>query len=143
FSMPVTFTAGATHSHRNAEDGLGLAPLGAGFRGFIYPSLRLGGGWYLAGAIQARSRRMVYEQLNNPSDGLHVDVIQAAVGYERYWGKNFFGFRAGELPTAFGSFPLRYDDAVNPLIDAPVSYGYYYKSATTLGLTGAQVDLTL
>jgi hypothetical protein len=85
----------------------------------------------------------VYEQLDAPSDRVHVDVIQAAVGYERYWGKNFFGFRAGELPTSFGSFPLRYDDAVNPLIDAPVSYGYYYKSATTLGLTGAQVDLTL
>jgi hypothetical protein len=142
FSAPMTLTAGATYSHRNADDGLGLSPLGAGFRALVYPSLKLGGGWYLAGSIQTRSRRMVYEQLDGPNDGVQVDVIQAVVGYERYWGKNFFGLRTGELPTAFGSFPLRYDDAVNPLLDAPVSYGYYYKSATTLGLTGAQIDAT-
>jgi hypothetical protein len=140
FSAPITFTGGATYSHRSAE--YGLSPLGAGFRALVYPTARLGRGWYLAGSIQARSRRMVYETLEEPNDGVNVDVIQAVAGYERYWGKNFIGFRAGVLPTAFGSYALRYDDFVNPLIDSPVSSGYYYKSVTTLGLTGAQMDAT-
>jgi len=33
-------------------------------------------------------------------------------------------FRAGQLGSAIGSFNLRYDDAVNPLIDMPSLYGY-------------------
>jgi hypothetical protein len=52
-------------------------------------------------------------------------------------------FRAGELSSAFGSFLLRYDDAANPLIDMPLSYGYYGKGVTTRGLAGAQIDATL
>ena len=50
--------------------------------------------------------------------------------------------RAGVLPTAFGSFLLRYDDASNPLIDMPPQYGYYYSAVTTAGLPGAQIDVT-
>jgi hypothetical protein len=142
FSAPVTFTAGTTYSHRSSQPPREGSPFGAGFRAIVYPTAKLGKGWYLAGSLQARSRRFSYETLDQPGEGVRLDVIQAAAGYERYWGKNFFGFRAGVLPTAFGSFALRYDDAVNPLIDAPVSSGYYYKSVTTLGLTGAQIDAT-
>ncbi|MEZ5366658.1 MAG: hypothetical protein R2748_31035 [Bryobacterales bacterium] len=143
FSAPLTFTAGGTYSHRSkgslAEP---LSPAGVGFRALVYPTARLGKGWYAAGAVQVRSRRMIYEQLDEPAGQPKIDVIQAALGYERYWGKNFFGLRAGVMPTAFGSFALRYDDSVNPLIDVPVSSGYYYKNVTTLGLTGAQIDAT-
>ena len=140
FSAPITFTAGTTYSHRSDE--VGLPPFGAGFRALIYPTVTLGNGWYLAGSVQARSRRITYETLEEPNDGVQVDVIQAVAGYERYWGKNFFGVRAGILPTAFGSFALRYDDAVNPLLDVPVTSGYYYANVTTQGLTAAQIDAT-
>ena len=51
--------------------------------------------------------------------------------------------RAGQLSSAFGSFLLRYDDADNPLVDMPLTYGYYYKPITTYALTGAQADLTM
>jgi hypothetical protein len=51
--------------------------------------------------------------------------------------------RVGQLSTAFGSFPLRYDDAVNALIDKPMSYGYYGAGVSTLGMAGAQADITL
>ena len=50
--------------------------------------------------------------------------------------------RAGQLSSAFGSFLLRYDDAVNPLTDMPLSYGYYYKPVTSYGLAGVQADVT-
>jgi hypothetical protein len=33
--------------------------------------------------------------------------------------------------------------AVNPLIDMPTSYGYYYRGITNLGLAGLQADATL
>jgi hypothetical protein len=85
----------------------------------------------------------LYESLGTQGYGAKLDVLQAFVGYERFWGKNYVGLRAGELSTAFGQFALRYDDGDNPLIDVPLTSGYYYKPATTLGLTGAQVDLTL
>jgi len=76
--------------------------------------------------------------------GAELDVIQAYVGYERFWGtRNYFSFKAGQLTSAFGSFLLRYDDDANPLIDVPLSYGYYYAPVTTLGLPGAQADLVL
>lgn len=51
--------------------------------------------------------------------------------------------RAGQLSSDFGSFLLRYDDFDNSLIDLPMAYGYYYKPVTSLGLMGAQVDLTV
>jgi hypothetical protein len=65
------------------------------------------------------------------------------LSYSRFWEKNSLVVRAGQLSSAFGSFLLRYDDAANPLIGLPQAYGYYYKGVTTLGLVGAQVDLTL
>jgi hypothetical protein len=37
---------------------------------------------------------------------------------------------------------LQYDDARNPLIDMPLSYGYYGKPVSPLGFAGAQVDVT-
>ena len=37
---------------------------------------------------------------------------------------------------------MRYDDAVNPLIDMPILYGYYGK-ISTMGMAGVQTDLTL
>ncbi len=50
--------------------------------------------------------------------------------------------RAGQLSTAFGAFLLRYDDMQNPLLDMPVSYGYY-SGTTVLGLAGVQVDASV
>jgi hypothetical protein len=46
------------------------------------------------------------------------------------------------LSSAFGSFLLRYDDAVNPLIGMAAEYGYYYSGVITLGLAGIQADVT-
>ena len=34
----------------------------------------------------------------------------------------FYTFKAGQLTSAFGSFPIRYDDMANPLIDQPLAY---------------------
>ena len=51
--------------------------------------------------------------------------------------------RAGQLTSAFGSFLLRYDPAVNPLTGVPPGYGYYGGGVAVEGLAGAQVDSTI
>jgi len=66
----------------------------------------------------------------------------ATLTYARVWSGSSLAVRIGQLPTAFGSFPLRYDDAVNPLINLPVPYGYHDAAVSTLGLPGAQIDAT-
>ena len=143
FEMPITLTGGAFYTHRTGREAQATGPLQGGLRAVAYPTLRLNRNWRLSGAVQVHSRPYFYEQFGTQQEGLKSDVLQAYVGYERFWGSNFFSFKAGQLSSAFGSFLLRYDDAVNPLVDMPLSYGYYYKSVTNLGLTGAQINVTL
>lgn len=137
FEVPLTLSAGSTFSSR------GGARLTGGFRTVAYPHWNLGSGFFLGGALQAYSRPYFYEQLDGEGYGLRGDVLQSYAGYARNWGRNAVVLKAGILSSAFGSFPLRYDDALNPLIDMPPGYGYYYKSVSTLGLAGAQADITL
>ena len=70
---------------------------------------------------------------------------RATLNYSRVSEKGSLLLRAGILSTAFGSFLLRYDDAVNPLADVPPAYGYYYALASSLParMGGASSDATL
>lgn len=135
FEMPLTLSGGTFFS--NAPDNHR-----AGVRAVAYPTLSLGRHWHFAGAIQAHTRPYFIEQLTTQGNGVRADVLQAYLGYAHYWNRNSVAVRAGMLTSAFGSFLLRYDDAINPLIDMPLGYGYYYKPVTTYGLPGAQIDLT-
>lgn len=49
-------------------------------------------------------------------------MLQALAGFSSTIGKASLLIKAGQLSSAFGSFPLRYDDAKNPLIDQPAGY---------------------
>jgi len=119
------------------------SPYVGGFRAIVYPTWKINSNWAVTGAIQAYSRPYFYEQFNTQGYGFRGDILQAHLSYSRFWNKNSLVFRAGQLSSAFGSFLLRYDDAANPLIGLPQAYGYYYKGVTTLGLLGAQVDVTI
>ena len=133
FSLPITVTGGAFSYEGERE---------AGFRTVAYPTLKLGRHWFLGGAIQASSRPYFYEQFDTQGRGLKGDLLQGYAGYSHTSGNKSVVVKTGVLSSAFGSFLLRYDDAVNPLIDMPQAYGYYYKQVTTLGLPGAQVDFS-
>ena len=63
--------------------------------------------------------------------------------------------KMGKLASAFGAFPLHYDDVVNPLIDQPLPYTYLllqpsssgsqnygFTPVTLYGLPAAEVDLS-
>lgn len=119
------------------------SPYIAGVRAILYPTWKISSRWAFTGAIQAYTRPYFFEQFNTQGYGARADILQAHLSYSRFWEKNSLVVRAGQLSSAFGSFLLRYDDAANPLIGLPQAYGYYYKGVTTLGLVGAQVDLTL
>jgi hypothetical protein len=89
------------------------------------------------------SRPYFFEQFSTQGYGLKADVLQANLSYSQFWKDGSVIIRLGQQSSAFGSFLLRYDDAVNPLIDVPMAYGYYGAGVTELGLAGAQADVTL
>ncbi|MBZ5595539.1 MAG: hypothetical protein LAP39_25115 [Acidobacteriia bacterium] len=51
--------------------------------------------------------------------------MQAFLGYTQTHGTTSVMIKAGKLASAFGSFPLHYDDADNPLLDQPLPYSAY------------------
>jgi hypothetical protein len=119
------------------------SPAVAGFRAILYPTWKLSEHWTISGAIQVHSRRYFIEEFSTQGYGVKTDLLQANLSYSRFWKDRSLVVRIGQLASAFGSYLLRYDDAVNPLIGTPLSYGYYYQGVSELGFTGAQADVTL
>jgi hypothetical protein len=133
----------AADSHQlTAEPRDGSSFIG-GFRAVLYPTWKLTEHWAISSTIQVHSRPYFFEEFSTQGQGVKTDILQAYLSYSRFWKESSVVVRVGQLSSAFGSFLLRYDDAVNPLIDKPMSYGYYYQGVSDLGFTGAQVDVTL
>ena len=137
FDLRTTLSTDASYTHQSND------PLTGGFRDLLYPTWKLSEHWTLTAAVEVHSTPFDYEEFSEPGHSVKTNVLQANLSYSRFWKAGSVVVRVGELSSAFGSFLLRYDDAVNPLIDVPPSYGYYYKPVSDLGLAGAQVDATL
>jgi hypothetical protein len=137
FELRTTLTAGAAYSKVSSDAETG------GFRALLYPTFKFDEHWAVTGVVQVHSRPFFFEELDKPGYGVRADVLAANLSYSRFWHKRLLVVRTGQLPSAFGSFLLRYDDAVNPLVDKPQAYGYYYNGVTTKGLAGAQVDAVI
>jgi hypothetical protein len=119
------------------------ARVAGGFRSVLYPTWKLSAHWTVSGALQVYSRPFFMEEFTTQGYGVNADILNAQLNYSRFWKRGSVVVRLGQMPSAFGSFLLRYDDAVNPLIFAPMQYGYYYKAVSTNSLTGAQVDAAI
>jgi hypothetical protein len=143
FDLNSTLSAEALYSPQLAIPERNDSPAIGAVRAVLYPTWKLSKHWTLFGALQGDSRPYFYEDFPTPGHLLGGNVLQANLSYSRFWTNRSVIVRAGYLSSAFGSFLLRYDDAVNPLVDMPASYGYYYKFVTTTGLPGAEVDSTL
>jgi hypothetical protein len=135
-SLGVFEGSAATESPRNGSSWV------AGVRAVLYPTWKLNDHWSVSAAVQVHSRPYFAEEMDTQGYGLKTDVLQATLNYARFWKDGSIVFRAGALSSAFGSFLLRYDDAENPLINAPKTYGYYYAPVSTLSLMGGEVDAT-
>jgi len=142
FELRTTLSGEAEYSHQLSGDGGG--PVSGGFRAMLYPVWKLNGNWTVQGAVQIHSQPYFFEEFTDYDErSVKTDVPQMHVDYSRFWKRGSLVVRAGMLSSAFGSFLLRYDDSVNPLIDMPQSYGYYYKGVSNLGLAGVEADATL
>lgn len=151
-AMPVMITAGMLDTDRAHAYDPSAAPLTFGFHLLAEPELKLGQHWYSYSAVQVRSTPFFYQDAYSPARQIKVDLLQAFVGYIHSWNKLTLSFKAGKLSSAFGSFPLQYDDVANALLDQPLPYTYlesgdpdesYGLAPVTLyGLPGAEIDLS-
>lgn len=121
-SMPVTASFGAMDTHRFDFSNPTASPAAANFRLMFYPTLRLGKHWFAYAAIQVRRLPYFYYDAYLAERGVETDLVQGYVGYTMHPGPATVVFKAGQMVSAFGSFPLRYDDAENPLMDQPLAY---------------------
>ncbi len=141
FDLRTTITAQGVYSPELTEaPRSGSAYLG-GARVLLYPTWKLNSHWTVTAALQAYTHPFFYSQFSDQSYGVKTDVLQASLNYSRIWNRASLNVRVGQLPSTFGSFLLRYDDAVNPLPGMPLAYGYY-APVTPLGLAGAEVNAT-
>jgi hypothetical protein len=121
-SVPVTLSGGALYTHRLQLSEPDASPTAAAFRVMIYPTIKLGPHWFGYAAVQVRSNPYFYYDAFYTGREIYVSTVQAFAGYASHVGETSVMFKAGRLSSAFGSFPLRYDDAQNPLLDQPLSY---------------------
>ena len=141
FDLRSTISGEGAYSRElTAPPRSGSAFMGAA-RALLYPTWKLSEHWTVTAALQSYTQPYFYTDFSDPGRYIKTDVLQASLNYSRTWRKASVTVRAGELSSAFGSFLLRYDDAVNPLSDMPLSYGYY-SLVSPLGLAGAQIDAT-
>jgi hypothetical protein len=140
--LRATLTAQGVASEELTEAPRSGSPMIAGSRSVLYPTIKFNEHWFLTGAWQLVTRPYYYSDLSTPGYSAKGSVLQATLNYARVSQKGSVLLRAGQMPTAFGSFVLRYDDAENPLVDLPLGYGYYYAPVTLLGVAGAELDAT-
>ncbi|MDP9171029.1 MAG: hypothetical protein M3N54_10465 [Acidobacteriota bacterium] len=142
FELRATLSGMAAASSRFTQDPRSGSPVDAGFRSVFYPVWKVSEHWTVSGAYQVNSRPYFAESFSTQGHGVKGSILQATVNYSRTSGDRSILIRVGQLTTAFGSFPLHYDDADNALVDLPLEYGYYYAAISTLSLAGAQIDAT-
>jgi len=132
-SVPLTITAGVLETDRPKSMDPLAASLTAGFRALVMPQLKLGSHWFVYSAIQVRSTPFFYQDTYDSERTIDTDLLQLLVGYTASWKDTTISVKVGKLSSAFGSFPLRYDDAVNPLNDQPLPYTYLALRSPTAG----------
>ncbi len=126
--MPITIGGEALGTERELWLRQFHVPVGTvtgAFRAVLYPSVKLGSHWYGYSAIQVNSTPYQYYDAYYPVHEAEGSLIQAFLGYTGRSEGIAYSWKAGKLASAFGSFPLRYDDVLNPLLDSPPSYSRY------------------
>lgn len=121
-SIPVIVSGGAMYTGRLQLGEPDASPLTGGLRAVVYPTVQLGSHWFVYAAVQGRLAPYFYYDAYEPDHEVYFDTLQAFLGYQVRTEKTSWVFKAGRLSSAFGSFPLHYDDAENPLLDQPLSY---------------------
>lgn len=118
-SVPITISGELRQTKETGE----TASVSPGFRAILSPSLRLGPHWFLYAALDAHSSSYFpYETGVEDDRILDVKLMQAFVGYMRSSSRGSLLIKAGQISSAFGRFPIDYDDSKIPLINPPLAY---------------------
>lgn len=126
-ALPVTITGGGLYTHRLQAGDDHSSPIAGAFHAVLYPSLKLSSHWFVYSSLHLHSTPFYYYEAYEPEHEVKFQVVQAFVGYTRTHKTTSVVVKAGQLASAFGSFPLHYDDADNPLLDQPPSYAAYLR----------------
>jgi hypothetical protein len=132
-ALPFTFSGEFLDTQR-AQYVYPDAPTAFGaFRLVAMPEVKLGSHWYGYGALQLRLTPYFYQDAYDDLRQIKFDVLQGYLGYSRTWNHTALNLKVGKLSSAFGAFPLRYDDMINPLIDQPLTYNYLLLQPSSSG----------
>jgi len=142
FNLAATISAEGLYSRQLSSPPRNGDDVTASFRAVLYPTWKINQSWNLSAAIEGYSYPYFFEDTSTTRHGSTAQILHADLSYSRFWKNGSVVVRAGQLSSAFGSFLLRYDDAVNPLIDVPMSYGYYLRGVSTGSLAGVGWDAT-
>lgn len=126
-TLPVTITGEALYTHRLQSADANAGPLTGAFHAVFYPGFKLGPHWFVYSSLHVSSTPFYYRDSYEPDHQVETQVVQAFLGYAHNYGATSVVFKAGKLASAFGAFPLHYDDADNPLLDQPLPYSAYLK----------------
>ncbi len=142
FGLTGTFSALASASTELEAAPRSGSLVDGGFHLMLYPTWKISRHWMLAGAWQLASRPYYYSEFATQGHGLWANITQGYLSYSQVWNDASVQVRVGELSSAFGSFPLHYDDRDNWMVDVPTQYGYYGAAATLRSLAGAEMAAT-
>ncbi len=126
-TLPITLTGEGLYTHRLQSGDANASPETGAFHAVFYPGLKLGPHWFVYSSIQVSSTPFYYYDSYKPDHQIETHVVQAFLGYTQNYGATSLVVKVGKLASAFGAFPLHYDDADNPLLDQPLPYSAYLK----------------
>ena len=124
-TVPVTLSGQLVGTERAQKIDPDTSSWNAGFRADFYPAVKLGQHWYFYSALQLNSEPYFYYETYYPERGVETTLLQSFLGYSWAGERKAANVKVGKLVSAFGSYPLRYDDAANPLLDQPLGYSTY------------------
>jgi hypothetical protein len=121
-SVPVTISGNAQYSRTSESGSSSDNYRDFAFRALIAPSLQLGPHWFAYSAVDVRSSSYGGYEASGPGSAVTATLMQGYLGYKTDWKDAALLFKGGRLASAFGLYPLDYDDAKTPLIDIPLGY---------------------
>jgi hypothetical protein len=126
-TVPVTITGWALYSHRMQGDDPAAGVMAGAFHAAFFFQPQIEHTLVCLSVHSAASKPFYYYDAFAADRLVKLKVARAFVGYTRSYKSATIVIKAGQLASAFGSFPLRYDDTENPLLDQPTSHSTYLK----------------
>lgn len=122
-SIPITVSGEMRYTRVSGSEPDEAGFFQPGFRAVASPGMSLGAHWFLYSALEAYSSSYFpYETGVPQNQAVQLHLMQAFIGYTRSVSKATVLITGGQLSSAFGLFPVEYDDAKMSLIDPPFPY---------------------